>query len=302
MGQRPLPPPRPGQEQYGNFHVDVKSDPRVYKTGQPTAIVAIVLCLAALLMAAAFSKAFCDSQREKAVPVVEKAGKTAPTAIAPTQGADFSTGLYALDLETRPASTPTATSSPALAQTIDEAWRTPSSSELTGGATRFGDWRHLLDTLRWHAGAIKVDVENGVVDRDDLSDRESYLLALAELEYDDFEQLVARKYDGLVALRSPSDIGREYTLSSWYSEVDRGYLPFDEREHVVGCVLVGDTAARNDYYHIGNSVHGDYRLVDWRFYVYDVAYSWVADLDNYLYYRSGGDGGLVLVGLSEGCR
>lgn len=83
---------------------------------------------------------------------------------------------------------------------------------------------------------------------------------------------------GAIAMKSPNDLGRVYCL------------------HGVGSVLVGDVAALHDWAPVGESVLGPNRLA----LVWVDGYPWVADLPNGLYYAAGGEGGPVIVRLTEG--
>lgn len=114
---------------------------------------------------------------------------------------------------------------------------------------------------------------------------------LGSLDDTKFENYIHNNYVGVISIKSPNDIGREYCIYDYW---DRTYI---------GKVIVGGTAALNDWTQIGKSksdLSGAGRLGIRRLYLNNEIFWWAAELpDNLFYLIKKGDSALVI--LDETC-
>lgn len=113
------------------------------------------------------------------------------------------------------------------------------------------------------------------------------LYQLSTLTWEQFQWHIEHNYVGIVATKSPNDIGAEYCMYD---------LAADK---TIGLVIVGGAAARNDWTYYGPSVNDNYgheRLGIRVLHTKDRDYYWIADLSDRVYDRISG-GSAKLIGL-----
>jgi len=152
---------------------------------------------------------------------------------------------------------------------------------LGGGYGYFGDY--LIENRASPGYAIMA---SATTRHETIAQRR--LLELAQMERSEYIDHMHSSYVGIVSLHSPNDIGREFCLLSTSGEK-------------IGLVIVGGTAARNDWTYYGPSVNDDYGHP--RIGVRELAhegllYHWAADLSDGVYEALGGRGQAVCIVLA----
>ena len=113
--------------------------------------------------------------------------------------------------------------------------------------------------------------------RQKLTEAQRRLLRMSLKNIDELRDYVEARYIGIVAVRSPNDIGREFCVYDLYTE------------RTVGLVIVGGSAARNDWTYYGSSVNDDYghERLGMRVLTVELGrkYYWIADLSDMVYDR-----------------
>lgn len=126
-----------------------------------------------------------------------------------------------------------------------------------------------------------------------LTEAQRRLLRMSSKNIDELRDYVEERYIGIVAVRSPNDIGREFCLYDL------------THQEIMGLVISGGSAARNDWMYYGPSVNDYYHhqrlgmrtlrprkghffyLQDLSPDLYDTDFYWIADLTDSVYYRLG---------------
>ncbi len=142
---------------------------------------------------------------------------------------------------------------------------------LLGGGYgyRWIDGREYLIDHRSSLGyTLLADRHNNFVG---ITDNQSLLLELSELSWGDFVPVIATNYKGIISVKSPNDIGREFCL--WNLDTNQK----------VGMVIAGGVAARNDWLYYGPSVNDYYqhpRIGQRVSKLNGIEYYWLADLSD----------------------
>ena len=120
------------------------------------------------------------------------------------------------------------------------------------------------------------------------TEQQCRLTVLASMTREQAEVYVSKRYIGIISLKSPNDIGREFCLMRYPSL------------NTVGVVIVGGTAARNDWAPFGPSLNDDYshlRMGELFMALDGTDYRWTADLSDSVYSAMGVNPGAVLIAL-----
>jgi hypothetical protein len=156
---------------------------------------------------------------------------------------------------------------------------------ITGGGYGYadiGDETYLI-TSRADVG---YSLMRETADQQRLNDQQRRLLMLSRLTYEEAAEYVVTHYDGVLSLKSPNDLGRVYCLV---------YL---DNPSVTYRVIVGGTAALNDWMHYGDSINDDFghpRLGYRQLEHGGKNYWWLADLTDAVYHAD--DDGTALIAL-----
>lgn len=190
---------------------------------------------------------------------------------------------------------------------MQESYYEKSPKEFCGFATRYGRDSRAIDELYWEATEVVAQHEHGYIllggnygyqvidgveylldnrasmgyskhitnqDYQHLTPAQRRLLMLGNMDRETFNDYIVQNYIGVVSIKSPNDIGREFCLYDVY------------KPYPIGTVIVGGTAASKDWLLVGSRANyetiglGLMKSIDSQ----GNGWYWAVDLPNSLYY------------------
>ena len=162
---------------------------------------------------------------------------------------------------------------------------------LYGGGEGFvnlGGENYLMQN-RASLGFVRYATRQEMAPPPSLNEQQHRLLALSRLSFDDFIRDVSERYVGVIATKSPNDLGREFCLS-WLN-------PDTMAEQQVGTVIVGDVAALDDWTPLGGR---DDPLSLQTYQSGGRTWHWAAELPTDLWYLAQPDEQVTVAGIEGG--